>query len=108
MRKVVRMSWAPEGMPSAEKGGFVSFDDYKELKDLLSEVTGINAGMVQQHAELLEKNEELEREQKELVYDCRDWRIKYQTLLEDVRGACGCTDGDDIRSHLEEYLAESE
>ena len=29
---------------------------------------------------------------------------KYETLLEDVRGACGCTDGDDIRKHLEEYL----
>ncbi len=28
----------------------------------------------------------------------------YDTLLEDVRGACGCTAGDDIRNHLAEYL----
>ena len=25
-------------------------------------------------------------------------------IKEDIRGACGCTDGDDIRNHLEEYL----
>ena len=28
----------------------------------------------------------------------------YKTLIEDVQGACGCTDGDDIRRHLSEYL----
>jgi len=44
-----------------------------------------------------ERCDELEIENKAL-------REAYDTLLDDVRGACGCTDGDDIRNHLQEYL----
>ena len=40
---------------------------------------------------------ELEAENQQLKQD-------YAILLDDVRGACGCTGGDDIREHLREYL----
>ena len=32
---------------------------------------------------------------------------KVSKMEEDIRGACGCTDGDDIRAHLKEYIKES-
>jgi hypothetical protein len=33
MTIVVRMDWHCDGMPEAEKGGFVSYDDYAALRD---------------------------------------------------------------------------
>lgn len=45
-----------------------------------------------------------ERRAELLVADKYRLENSYNALLEDVRGACGCTDGDDIRAHLEEYL----
>ena len=32
-------------------------------------------------------------------------RREIETIKEDIRGACGCTDGEDIRNHLAEYLS---
>ena len=31
---------------------------------------------------------------------------RIEEIIEDIRMACGCTDGDDIRNHLAEYLDE--
>lgn len=45
-------------------------------------------------------DEDLQRLKDELART----RQAYDELLEDVRNACGCTDGDDIRAQLEEWL----
>jgi hypothetical protein len=31
-------------------------------------------------------------------------QARIEEIIEDIRMACGCTDGDDIRNHLAEYL----
>tara|TARA_Y100000310_G_scaffold192884_1_gene192787 strand:- start:37 stop:333 length:297 start_codon:yes stop_codon:yes gene_type:complete len=53
---------------------------------------------------LAEKIAERDAELKDVEDESKRLQDQYNTLLEDVRGACGCTDGDDIRSYLSEYL----
>ena len=79
---------------------------------LLNHIAELEAALEQEKKYDIEKQRDIWADNCKKAWSQRDAAIaRYEraeatidSLLEDVRQACGCTDADDIRSHLEEYL----
>jgi hypothetical protein len=91
MTIVVRMDWHCDGMPEAEKGGFVSYDDYAALREAPMIAFGwlyayccnaLDEGIDIRHVEVPEIHAAYKRDvlEKDVENDKEGWSDAYYNL----------------------------